>query len=248
MDPYASVADIYDLMIDWPARLARERSFFVRLFTRRPVHRALDVGCGTGHHARLFAELDAQTLGIDPSGPMIERARALTGGENPRFDAGGLADIPALPGTFDLIAVLGNTLSYVADAADLLRTVTSIREKLNVGGRFVAQVVNYDGLAADGERRLPMMHRMAGDREYLFLREYRMLNASADFTLITLMREDETWTQLVERSRHWPITGERMARALREAGFAAREFHGDFLGTPWDPAHSPALVITAQIG
>ena len=84
-DPFASVAEHYDIMIDWPARLAAERPFFAWLFQQAQVRRVLDIGCGTGHHARVMAEMGAEVLGIDPSQPMIERAQTLTGGDNPAF-------------------------------------------------------------------------------------------------------------------------------------------------------------------
>ena len=45
-DPYASVAENYDVMVDWGARLARERPFFAVLFREWRVAR-----CATGHHS-----------------------------------------------------------------------------------------------------------------------------------------------------------------------------------------------------
>jgi len=51
-------------------RLARD--FAARL----PGRRLIDVGCGPGHHARVFAEWGYEVVGIDASAAMIEVARA----------------------------------------------------------------------------------------------------------------------------------------------------------------------------
>lgn len=246
-DPYASIAAHYDIMIDWPARLARERSFFERLFRTRPVRHVLDIGCGTGHHSRLFATLDATVIGLDPSRPMLERARALTSGDNPRFIEGGFAEIPTLPGVFDFIAVLGNTLAYVADYAELVEVLRHMRAALAPDGRLCLQTINYDSLLTAGDRWLPLINRQVDGQEYLFLREYRRAGRHVEFTLISL-HHAEGWQQTVERSRHYPITGQRLRRALRQAGFAQVTCYGDYRSTPYVPAESPSLVVLAQGG
>lgn len=61
-------------------RLARE--FAERL----PGRRVIDIGCGPGHHAHLFAEWGYEVVGIDASPAMIEVARATARAERaPRF-------------------------------------------------------------------------------------------------------------------------------------------------------------------
>ncbi|MHB9025201.1 MAG: class I SAM-dependent methyltransferase [Armatimonadota bacterium] len=242
-DPYASVAEHYDLMIDWPARLARERPFYAALFGEGQVRRILDVGCGTGQHTRMFAELGAEAIGLDPSEAMVLYARSQTPGDNPRFVLGGFAEIPDQPGPFDLIAILGNSLAYVRDAADLQVTMTACASALAPGGRLVIQTQNYDSLG-DG-RWLPLVARKVGEREFIFLREYRPMGERVEFTLITLRRDGE-WVRFVERSTHYPIHGEALAAALRLAGFARVNLYGDFSKTPYDPAASPGLLAVAE--
>jgi len=244
-DPYAVAANYYDIMIDWPTRLARERPFFASLFDELPVGRALDVGCGTGHHARLFGELWADVVGLEPSRPMIDRARALTAGDNPRFVDGGFADISTLTGVFDLIAVLGNTLAYVADEAELRDVLRVMREKLAAGGCLVVQGVNYDSLGAIGSRWLPVIERHDAAHDYLFLREYHFRESIVEFTLITLIHSDG-WQQHTECSRHFPITGDCLSRALLAAGFTQHELFGDYQRVPYDAATSPNLIALAR--
>ena len=243
-DPYASVAETYDFMIDWPSRLARERPFFGALLPSWADSRVLDVGCGTGHHCGLFAALGAQVIGLEPSAAMLARARALFPGDNPRFIEGVFSDITSLPGPFDLITVLGNTLAYAVDAEELTAILRAMREQLTPRGRLCIQVVNYDSLPAEASRRLPLIHRQAGDKEYLFLREYRRMGEQVEFTLITLCHE-AAWRQTNERSLHLAITGALLCDGLHSAGFTDVALYGDYQRADYNPTSSPSLIAVA---
>ena len=247
MDPFATVANNYDIMIDWPARLARERPFFEQLIGERPASRVLDVGCGTGHHSRLFAELGLEVIGLDPSEAMLARARELTLGENPRFVLGGFTDIPTLPGVFDLVVVLGNTLAYAKNAADLAVILRRIGSVIAPGGRLCLQVVNFDSLPVGESRWLPLIHRESDGRDYLFLREYRRVGRQVEFTIISLIKNGE-WNRMVERSMHFPLTGQEVAKALRRVGFGNVQLFGDYQRAPYESDKSPSLVVLAEMG
>jgi len=244
-DPYASVAENYDIMIDWPARLARERPFCAALFAEHGVKWALDVGCGTGHHARMFTELGATVVGLDPSAPMLARAKALTEGGNPRFVRGGFAEIPSLHEQFDFIAVLGNTLAHVEDARGLTEALTNMRGALAPGGLLCIHLINYDSLLTEGSRRLPVIDRQAGEREFIFLREHRCTDRKAEFTIITLIRAAGKWSQQVERDSHLPLTGDVLRPALQCTGFAQVTLLGSYAGEPFEPKTSPNFIILA---
>jgi SAM-dependent methyltransferase len=64
--------------------------------------RALDFGCGTGRSARFLRDLGYEVTGVDISGPMLDRARALDPDGDYRLVPDG--DLSSLDdGTFDLI-------------------------------------------------------------------------------------------------------------------------------------------------
>lgn len=245
-DTYASVADKYDIMVDWPARLERERPFFAHLFEEVHARRVLDVGSGTGHHARMFAEMAPLVVGLDPSAPMLERAQSLTDGDNPRFIEGTFADIPALPGAFDVITVLGNTLAHAHNARGLRRALRAMRLALAPGGRLVIQVINYDSLLVARSRWLPVVQRHTHGKDYLFLREHRIAGRHAEFTIITMVKEEQNWHQQVERNSHIPLTSELLQAALDAAGFRKAQFFSDYHGVEFDPASSGSLVVVAR--
>ena len=96
-----------------------EAAALVSLLGRLPA-RCLDVGCGTGVHARAFAALGVpEVVGVDPDPTAIEWARGVDQPPNARlrFETG---DITASgPGPFDLVTLLFNVVNYVLSEEDL---------------------------------------------------------------------------------------------------------------------------------
>ncbi len=241
IDRYAAIADTYDIMIDWTARIARERPFFARFFQQANVWRVLDVGSATGHHSRLFAELGAKVIGLDASPVMVRRARELTPGVNPHFVEGEFTTIPQLKRQFDLITVLGNTLAHLHDKDDLRQALQAMYDALSPAGHLCLQLINYDKLLETGSCRLPLLQRQVEGRDYLFLREHRLLDTYAEFTINILVRNGD-WHQQIERSEHLPITSSLLEAVMKEVGFSEVTLYGDYERTPFNPADSGALI------
>jgi trans-aconitate 2-methyltransferase len=101
----------------------------------RPGMRVVDLGCGTGElTALLHGRLEArETIGLDSSEAMLERARPRAGG-GLRFEAG---DIAAWDGRdFDLV-FSNAALHWVVDHEE---TFTRLRRALAPGGQLAVQV------------------------------------------------------------------------------------------------------------
>jgi len=245
LDSYATVADNYDIMIDWSARMAHERPFFERFFQEAQVWRVLDIGSATGHHSRMFAELGAKVIGLEPSQAMLMKARELTPGVNPHFVEGDFGHVPQLKRQFDLITVLGNTLAHVKDADELQQAVQAMHNALSPNGHLCIQVINYDCLLAVGSQWLPLISRQVDGKEYLFLREHRLQGVSAEFTMITLIN-NEVWQQQVERSSHLALTSDVLKLALKQAGFKKISLYGDYARKSFDPGKSSSLIVVAR--
>lgn len=69
-DPYSRFE--YRRLIAWPERIRREWPFLERLLATAPSRRLLDLGSGTGEHARFLASHGFSVVGIDASESMIE--------------------------------------------------------------------------------------------------------------------------------------------------------------------------------
>jgi len=244
-DPYEFLATNYDIMIDWPARIARERPFFEDLFRQTTVGKVLDIGSGTGYHCRLFAELGATVIGLDMSVSMLQRARALTPGDNPFFIEGGFQHIHRLKRPIDLITVLGNTLAHVQDLADLQQALQAMHDTLSPNGLLCVQVINYDKLLTTGSHCLPILHRQVDGRDYLFLREHRLLHDHVEFTVITL-QHDTDWQQQLERSIQLPLPRAVLDTALQQAGYTRIRYYSDYDCTPFEPDTANALIAIAS--
>jgi trans-aconitate 2-methyltransferase len=124
-------------------RFAAERNapYFDLLALVRPIPggRAVDLGCGTGAltvelHRRARA---AETLGLDSSAAMLERAGALAGG-GLRFAQGDIAEFGTgeTGGRWDLI-FSNAALQWVPDHPRLLERLSA---RLGAGGQLAVQV------------------------------------------------------------------------------------------------------------
>jgi SAM-dependent methyltransferase len=97
--------------------------------------RFLDVGCGTGEHALLAAELGLEAVGVDASSAAIARAehKAHERGLDARFVVGNAFDLAALGAEFDTVVDCG--LYHLFDDDDRVRYVASLAEVVRPGGR-----------------------------------------------------------------------------------------------------------------
>lgn len=248
MDHYASIAEMYDIMIDWPARLAREKEFLQAILPAWDSKKVLDLGCGTGHHSQLFADFGAQVTALDPSEAMLQRARSLPGRDNINFMLGGFAELPTLNSEFDMIAILGNSLAYAHDYHDLLAILHNCHSLLDTEGQLAVQLVNYQAVIAEESIWLPLINRQSGEKEYLFLREYRVREDKVEFTLLSLLREAGKWQRFVERSKHYPVTKEVLESALVASGFSDLQFFGNYQRAPFEAGTTGALIVLALKG
>src|SRR5512135_913220 len=72
---YDALATDYDSMTGFQKRFVQEKPFFRLLVDRHRIRTALDVGCGTGFHSLLLAQLGVEATGIDVSPAMIREAQ-----------------------------------------------------------------------------------------------------------------------------------------------------------------------------
>lgn len=106
-----------------------------------PVARLLDLGCGTGLAAPLFAPMATEMVGVDLSPAMIEQARELNlYGELHAEEMGAFLAGQA-PDSADMIIAV-DALCYVGDLAPIFRAA---RRVLRSGGLFAFTVETHGG-------------------------------------------------------------------------------------------------------
>ncbi len=96
--------------------------------------RAVDLGCGSGHHAAMLAPRFGEVLGVDVSAPMLELARVRRNLPNVRYQHRDLRSVcPEIDGRFDLV-LSAYALHHVED---LDQALEGIRRLVAPGGRVV---------------------------------------------------------------------------------------------------------------
>lgn len=254
-DPYARVS--YRRLIAWPERLVREKPLFERLLASAPERTLVDLGCGTGEHAFLFASLGFSVTGIDRSEAQLAAAREMTAdvAERPRFAEGDLSDLDAALGTarFGAAVCLGNTLPHLQTRGELRAFFDGLARHLLPGAPFLLQALNYRRILDHKVRALPVNVRPgeAAGEEIVFL---RLMTPREDGSLLfhptTLLFRPEAETPLeVVASRSVPLhpwTAEELEPALAESGFSAEARWGGMREEPYDAGASADLVLLAR--
>jgi SAM-dependent methyltransferase len=112
----------------------------VKLHSKIPVSRVLDLACGTGGHLLEMAAHGWQMTGADLSESMLDRARqkAIRLGLSPRLQAADLRTFEFAE-RFDLITCMFSSIGYVTDDAGLDSSFDAVRRHLEPGGLFILE-------------------------------------------------------------------------------------------------------------
>ena len=238
---------MYDSMIKWDARRAREMPFYQRVLPAGG--RVLDVACGTGHHAVWLAQAGFHVDGCDLSEDMLALARRNASEARVDIDFS-LADMTALPtnrGPYDGIICVGNALS-ILDAPETLRAFFVGAERLLApGGRLLFQVLNDGRLLAEPRRFEPVRSGIVDGRELLFLKMFDFTHGAhaGRVDLGVMWREEDGWKSDVNSTR---MTAWSTAEMEAAAAPLRLTWFGDHSGKPFDPAASVDRIGVATRG
>jgi len=242
----------YRKMIAWPKRLEREWTFLAAPLGSLPSRRLLDLGCGTGEHARYLAGKGFDVVGVDASDTMLERAREDGVPAGVQFLQGDLVHVESVvTGKFGGAVCLGNTLAHITDQETLTQLLAGVRAVLLPGAPLVIQVLNYERLVHSGQRCLPLTFIQDEDGEAIFLRVMTHHDdGSVTFTPSLLRyRKDGDPALEVITSHNVPLRGWRRAEmeaALDAAGFKTRELFGTMAHVAYADHESADLVVVAR--
>jgi SAM-dependent methyltransferase len=250
----------YRRVIAWPERIRREAPFLAEVFADAPERSLLDVGCGTGEHARHFAEEGWRVVGIDISERMIEDAQDHAGeteaGGSVRFElcaaaaAGSLPDAP-LGGAL----CIGNGFAFIEGTEALHRALAGVSSALRPGAPFLVQLLNYERIMDGGVRSLGVNVRPLpeeeGDGDIVWLRLFRPRDdGTLGFYPITLTlkpgEDPPVQMRATREGSHYPWRRADLEKAFRENGFTDLKVLGGMGNVPYEPRESHDLVVIAR--
>lgn len=256
-DPYSRLA--YRRLIAWPQRIQREWPFLEKIFAAAPAKRLLDLGCGTGEHARFLAGKGFDVVGVDASETMIAKAREVPLEEGTpgsvHFLLGDLAELENLvEGDFGAAFSIGNTLPHVRREASLRRAFHALRRCLLPAAPFCLQILNYEKIFATGQRHLPLNFRGTPEGETGEVVFLRLMTPKPDGTVIfnptsLHYRPGEEPPVEVVTAKNVQLRGwkrDEIERLLAEAGFSQRTLYGSMQGQPYEALESADLVMVAR--
>jgi SAM-dependent methyltransferase len=246
-DPYSRLS--YRRLIAWPARIQREAPFLREVLAGSPSRRLLDLGCGTGEHARFLQAEGFEVTGVDASEAQLAQAREA--GPGPEFVKGDLSALgEAVGGSFGGAIALGNGLPHLF-AEGMARFLAGLAGLLLPGSPVLFQLLNYDRILEQRITSLPLNVREDDAERVVFL---RLMDPRPDGTVLfnptTLRwRPGEEPPVEVVTGKNVVLKGWRRAEleaALADSGFRIEEVFGGMKRESWDAAASSDTVVLAR--
>lgn len=149
MSSYARAADLYDLLYGEFKDYRSEVAQLLEIFSRSPapVRRVLDVGCGTGMHARFLADAGLTVDGLDVEPAFVRIAQARNPGG--RFRKGDMTDF-GVDEPYDAVLCLFGSIGHVVTEPRLRAAVRCLADALRPGGLLVLEPWFEPGAMQDG--------------------------------------------------------------------------------------------------
>jgi SAM-dependent methyltransferase len=208
------------------------------------------VGAGTGRHAVEFARRGFDVLAVDPSEPMLARARdnAREAGVEIDFAVGGFGDLGSIvERPADAVVSLGNAFIHVEGAQGARRAIEDMAGVLVPGGLLVLHFLNHDRLLDSRPRTMPARFRETPEGDRVFLRVIDYEDDRIRFEFLTLQRDqDGGWTLETRTSSHVYLSPAVVADILRDVGFAHVEMYGSHDRTPFEPGTHESVIMVAR--
>jgi len=244
---YSRLVVTFDVMTDWAKRLAFEMPFLERTLQALPARSVLDTACGTGWHSIALAQKGYTAAGCDLSPAMIHQARqnAAQSGVRVSFEVADFSRLGRIPGDFDALLCLGNSLPHVLSEPALREAFQNMKSKIKPGGRIVIHNLNYDLRLT----KRPRFFAAEGSADILV---WRFADYGAEFvTFHTALFErndskSPRWSVKVNSTLQKPWLAEDLDRILSAEGFQKIEHFGGLDGSAFDPETSGDLVIVAS--
>jgi SAM-dependent methyltransferase len=198
--------------------------------------RALELAIGTGRVALPLAARGVEVAGIDLSAAMVDQMRTKPGGTDLRVEIGDFTST-RVPGEFDLVYLVYNTIGNVTTQDAQVATFENAARHLRVGGCFVVET-GVPGILSlpRGERYRVFDHR----DDYHGIDEYDVVT-QAMWSHHYTRTDDGSYRRASVPFRYaWPAEFDLMARI---AGLRLRERWGWWDRSPFTAASTAHVSV-----
>ena len=242
----------YRRLIAWPSRIEREADLLESILSSGPSNRVLDLGCGTGEHARFLAEQGYRVVGVDSSESQIATAREAQAAVGVEFLHADLCELKGLlAGSFGAAICLGNTLPHLLTQESLGQFLAGLSDHLAEGAPLLLQLLNYEKIFRRQERYLPVSLRPDEAGDIVFL---RLMNLHPDgnvtfFPSTLRLRPGHEPPLEIKASKQVRLRGwrlEELEGPMEAAGFRLSECFGAFDGSAFNGDDSMDLIMVAR--
>jgi ubiquinone/menaquinone biosynthesis C-methylase UbiE len=205
--------------------------------------RLLDLCCGQGRHAHLFAEAGFDVDGVDLSAHLLAIARRRGTGTHLRYRRGDMRDLPGTwNGRFDVVVNLFTSFGFFDSAADDVRVIEECARVLKPGGLMVWQGGSRDGVMAKF-----LQSDWWRTTDGTIIAQDRSFDPLTGFLGI-----ESTWQgkRGTERRSHRIrlYTASRMAELMLDAGLVVEQAWDSFNDRPLSRRSSEMLLIARKEG
>ena len=242
-DEYLKLAYDYDEFGKIEDYLGEEQSFFKKIFTENHVTEVLDCACGTGQHLLMLHDLGLMVSGSDYSPSMIDVASENLQSRGVSIPME-ICDFRYLEQkfqqTYGAVVCLTNSLPHLHSDEDLIKALTSMKNRLRGDGLLVLT----SGIT-DYTLTLPRIETVVNRQDFsrIFVKEH-----STQFLTINILdlfhsekRLESNQYEIIYRV----LLEKDYRRLLSEAGYTEVEVYGDYQMNPYTKK-SMRLIVVAR--
>lgn len=202
--------------------------------------RYLDIGCSTGALTASLSSVFCETIALDYSHEMIEKARDRD--TSTTYIQGDMRTLShSVSGNFDIITCFGNTVVHLSSEKEVATLFKQIKELLSDNGVFLFQVVNYDKILRDRPIGLPTIE----NEQITFVRNYSYTSLP-HIHFATKLTDKDTGTTITGDVPLLALESLTIRKLLEESGFQDVTFFGSFCDDPFGEESFP-LVVKAEV-
>ncbi|MFC4776408.1 class I SAM-dependent methyltransferase [Paenibacillus sp. GCM10023252] len=225
---------------DW-SNAYREVQMMAEWLTLPAGAEVLDIGCGMGRHALALADCGLQVTGIDLSQVLLSEAVKHDTEQRVTWLRGDMRELPFEGRSFDATVNLFTSFGYFEEDEDNNRVLREIRRVLRSGGSFLIDFLNPTYVQ---QHLVPSSERVDDETGLRIVEKRRIHNGwvMKDITVSRQGGEDER--TYMERVRLLPLAW--FEEKLSEAGLLLQQAYGNYDGSPYDPLHSPRMIMVGK--